>query len=63
MRVELIKWRGKRSQREMAKKYGVSQQAWSFWESGKSTPPAKKMFQLSRASGKSMKSLFPDVFN
>ena len=38
MRELLIKYRGKRTQKEMAEKYGVSQQSWAFWELGKSTP-------------------------
>jgi len=63
MRTELIKYRGNRSQAEMAKKFGVSQQTWSFWETGYSTPSAKTMYRLSKASRIPLKRLFPDIFN
>lgn len=48
MRDKLVAYRGKRSQKAMAKKYGVSQQAWSFWESGKTTPRPEKMKRIAR---------------
>ena len=37
-RVELIKYRGDKSQADMAKQYKVSQQAWSSWENGDKKP-------------------------
>ena len=37
-RWRLIEYRGNRSQSEMAKKYHVTQQAWSGWERGVKTP-------------------------
>ena len=63
MRLALVRYRGGKSQNEMASKFGVSQQTWSFWESGKSTPTIQKMKRLEVASGVSMEVLFPDVFS
>ena len=37
-REKLIRYRGKRSQAEIAKKAGVSQQTWNTWESGQAAP-------------------------
>ena len=48
MREMLIQYRGKRSQKKMAEKYGVSQQLWSFWELGKSTPKPHIMKQIAK---------------
>lgn len=63
MRKELIEFRGERSQKEMGDMFKVSQQTWSCWESGKVTPPVKKMAEVAKASGNSVENLFPDVFN
>lgn len=63
MREELIKYRGKRSQAEMAKMYGVSQQTWSTWETGYATPPGKVMQEIHKRSRIPLKRLFPDIFN
>lgn len=59
----LIKFRGKRSQTEMAKLYGVSQQAWSLWERGETIPPILTMKQLEKDTGYSMEEIFFDYFN
>ena len=63
MRELLIKYRGKRSQREMAEKYGVSQQLWAFWEAGKSTPRPHVMKQIAIDSKMPMEKIFSDAFN
>ena len=62
-RKPLINFRGKRSQAEMAVAYGVSQQAWSYWENGVSAPSIAMMQRLERDSGVPMEVLFYDVFN
>ena len=62
-RVELINYRGDRSQADMAKKYNVSQQAWSSWENGDKKPDVATMKQIERDSGVPMEILFYDVFN
>lgn len=63
MREMLIQYRGKRSQKEMAEKYGVSQQLWSFWELGKSTPKPYIMKQIAKDSRKPMEKIFSDAFD
>lgn len=62
MRDRLIKFRGQRSQEEIAKKYGVSQQAWSKYEQGTATPSPAIMLKIERDSGIRMETLFFDVF-
>ena len=62
-RVELIKYRGDKSQADMAKQYKVSQQAWSSWENGDKKPDVATMKQIERDSGIPMETLFFDVFN
>ena len=62
-RVELIKYRGEKSQADMAKQYKVSQQAWSSWENGDKKPDVATMKQIERDSGIPMETLFFDVFN
>jgi transcriptional regulator with XRE-family HTH domain len=62
MREMLIQYRGKRSQKEMAEKYGVSQQLWSFWELGKSTPKPHIMKKIALDSKKPMEKIFSDAF-
>ena len=61
-RKRLIEYRVKRSQTEIAKLYGVTQQAWEKWENGKSIPRVKIMKQLEVDSGISMEKMFFDVF-
>lgn len=63
VRKALIDYRGKRSQETMAELFGVSQQTWSAWEVGRATPPAKTMQKIAKMSKKSIKTLFPDIFN
>lgn len=63
MRDLLIKYRGKRTQKEMAEIYGVSQQTWALWELGKSAPKPHIMKQISVDSKKPMEKIFFDVFN
>lgn len=63
MRKKLIKFRGNRTQSEVAEKYGVTQQAWSKWERGIDTPKHPIMMQLEIDSGVPMEELFFDVFN
>ena len=63
MREMLIQYRGKRSQKQMAEKYGVSQQLWSFWELGKSTPKPHVMKQIAKDSRKPMEKIFSDAFD
>lgn len=63
MRDALIRYRGDRSQEEMASIYGVSQQTWSCWENGKATPTAKLMSKISKDAGLPVEVLFLDIFN
>ena len=63
MREKLIKFRGNRSQAEMAERYGVKQQSWSQWERGESSPKPVIMKQIEMDSGIPMEELFFDVFN
>lgn len=62
MRDKLIKYRGKRSQEEMAKMYGVSQQAWSKYENGTAVPSPSIMLRIERDSGVKMEDIFFDKF-
>lgn len=61
-REALIAYRGARSQTEMAQRYGVSQQTWSFWEHGIYTPPLGAIKNMALDSGQPMEILFPDAF-
>ena len=63
MRDLLIKYRGNRTQQEMAERYGVSQQLWSFWEAGKSIPRPHVMKQIAEDSKMPMEKIFFDAFN
>lgn len=63
VREELIKFRAGRTQKDMAQKYGVSQQVWNCWEKGVSSPRVHMMKRLSDDSHVSMEKLFPDQFN
>lgn len=62
-REKIMDYRGKRSQGEMADKYGVTQQTWSNWENGKSHPNAIIMKKMEIDSGVPMEQLFFDLFN
>jgi transcriptional regulator with XRE-family HTH domain len=46
----------------MAAIYNVSQQAWSKWENGISTPPPAIMLRLEKDTGVKMEDLFFDIF-
>ena len=59
----LVQFRGERTQKEMAEKYGCSQQSWSFWDKGTRTPPLNVMLQLEKDSGIPMEKLFYKKFN
>lgn len=63
MRRNLIKYRGDRSQKEMALKYNVTQQAWSNWENSHDTPRPATMLQIARDAEMSIESLFFDDKN
>lgn len=63
MREKLIKFRGNRSQEQMAKCYKVSQQLWSKWERGVICPSPAMMLLLEKDSGIPMEDLFFDSFN
>ena len=62
-RKKLIEYRGKRSQADMAKIYGVTQQAWNRWELGTATPRPHLMKKMEIDVGIPMEELFTDVFN
>lgn len=59
----LVSFRGNRSQAEMAKIYGVSQQLWSCWETGISAPSTPIIKRLETDSGIPMEKLFFDLFD
>ena len=61
-RTKLIKFRGSRTQTEMAEKYGVTQQAWSMWERGENIPSLPTMKKLETDTGIPMEDIFPDAF-
>ena len=58
----LVKYRGKRSQSEMGKLYGVSQQTWATWENGISSPKIPTMKRIEVDSGFPMSQIFLDLF-
>ena len=62
-RAKLIEFRGEKSQTEMGKRYGVTQQAWSAWENGESSPNVVIMRQIEKDSGVAMEVIFFDIFN
>ena len=62
-RVELIKYRGDKSQADMSKQNKVSQQAWSSWENGDKKPDVATMKQIERDSGIPMEKIFSDAFD
>ena len=62
-RQALIDYRDNRTQEEMGKKYGVTQQAWAQWENGKTAPNVATMKQIENDSGVPMDVLFFDLFN
>ena len=62
-REALIQYRGERLQEDMAKQYHVTQQTWSAWELGITTPSAPVMKKMEIDSGVPMEKLFFDVFD
>lgn len=50
--------RGEKSQTEIAKKYGVSQQSWCKWEKGFSIPRPPLMKKIADDLGKSVDEIF-----
>lgn len=50
-REKLIEFRGDRSQAEMGRVYGVTQQAWSYWENGFTAPSLATAKQIEIDSG------------
>ncbi len=58
IRTKLISFRGDRSQEEMAQLYGVTQQAWSYWEQGTRTPPYLTMKRIAEDIGSSIDDIF-----
>jgi Predicted transcriptional regulators len=63
MREKLIKARGNKSQEEMAKIFGVKQQTYSSWETGRSKPLPSIMKQMEVYFSIPMEELFFDLFN
>jgi DNA-binding XRE family transcriptional regulator len=63
MRHNLVKFRGNRTQEEMARIYNVTQQAWSNWENGKDTPRPTTMLLIARDAALSIEALFFDDSN
>lgn len=52
-----------KSQSESALIYGVSQQAWSSWESGRTLPDHDIMLQMEKNTGIPMEVIFFRAFN
>lgn len=59
----LREYRGSRNQADMAEIYGTTQQSWSQWEKGISTPKLAIMKKISDDSKIPMDVLFADSFN
>lgn len=55
--------RGGLSQEKMAQKYGVKQQTWYSWESGRTIPSNKIMLQMEHDFLIPMEVIFFDSFN
>ena len=62
-RVKLIEYRGARTQADMAKMYGVSQQAWAKWENGQGKPNVVLMKKIEMDTGIPMEEIFADIFD
>lgn len=64
MRKNLLEFlRGNRSQIEIASVYGVSQQAWSSWETGRTLPDNKIMLRMEYDFQLPMEVIFFESFN
>ncbi|WP_196590499.1 helix-turn-helix transcriptional regulator [Pectinatus frisingensis] len=55
--------RGNKSQSEIASSYGVSQQAWRSWESGRTVPNNEIMLKMEKEFPIPMEVIFFDSFN
>lgn len=55
--------RGDNSQESMAKQYGVTQQTWYSWESGRTTPNNETMLKMEKSFSIPMEVIFFDSFN
>ena len=55
--------RGEVSQEKMAQKYGVKQQTWYSWESGRTIPSNETMLQMEHDFAIPMEVIFFDAFN
>lgn len=58
MRELLRKYRGDRTQAEMAAMYGTTQQTWHRWEQGENRPPLSIMEKIAESAGFSVKDIF-----
>ena len=57
-RLTLVEFRGERSQAEVAETYGVCQQAWSKYESGKAKPELELMLRIAKDANLSIEDIF-----
>ena len=55
--------RGTRSQVEIAKQFGVSQQGWQSWECGRTVPDHSTMLKMEQDFQIPMEVIFFDSFN
>ena len=55
--------RGDNSQESMATQYGVTQQTWYSWESGRTTPNTETMLKMEKSFSIPMEVIFFDSFN
>ena len=55
--------RGDNSQESMAKQYGVTQQTWYSWASGRTTPNNETMLKMEKSFSIPMEVIFFDSFN
>lgn len=55
--------RGDKSQDEMAKTFGVSQQGWCSWEKGRTVPSVKVLLEMERTFRIPMEVIFFRNFN
>ena len=62
-RLKELRAKTRLTQADMAKMYGVSQQAWGKWEKGNGKPNVVLMKKLEMDSGIPMEEIFADVFD
>ena len=64
MKQNLLKvLRGKKTQAEIAKEYGVTQQCWQSWETGRTVPDNAVMLKMENFFGVPMEHIFFDSFD